>query len=87
MPDLGFLFGADRAKEQANRAAGVTCSSHDLTFRRSPQQHSKPTSPSLDLALQNSARSSLDNSTSSPLIESSPISFAPAMSAPPGGFS
>ncbi len=91
MPDLGFLFGADRQEKSINgsRAAGGT----DLTFHRCvqahprSQQHSDPTSTSLDLALQTSARSGLDSYRSSSLIESLPISFAPAMSAPPGGYS
>ena len=89
MPDLDFLFGADR-QAKSNNAAGVSA---DLTFRCSvhphprSQQRSQPTSPSLAAALQTSSRNSLDSHRSSPLTESSPLSFAPAMSAPPGGYS
>jgi hypothetical protein len=94
MPELGFLFGGER-QASIVRAAAVTPTSstpgqleHPTSFRRAlPQHPSKPRTPSLDLALQNSARSSLDSHRSSPLIETSPISFAPAMSAPPGGYS
>ncbi len=94
MPDLGFLFGGER-QASIVRAAAVTPTpskpgqpEHPISFRRALTQHpSKPRTPFLDLALQNSARSSLDSHRTSPLIETSPISFAPAMSAPPGGYS
>lgn len=88
-PELGdfrFLFGENLAVTSGNPPLTP------LTTRRSAHSHHPPPQysssfPSLNLALQDSARSSLDSHRSSLLHEASPISFAPIMSAPPAGYS
>jgi hypothetical protein len=79
-----LLFGEQPRSRQASTSAQVA---QFKTPRHSQHTSNSTTSATLDVALQRSARNSLDDCRPSLLNDASSVSFAPSMSAPPGGYS
>lgn len=79
-----WLFGEQPRRRQAPTSDQVA---HAKAPHHSHHTNTPTTLSTLDTALQRSARSSLDHTRTSILTDASPVSFAPTMSAPPGGHS
>lgn len=84
---VGVGVGSGAAASRSSSSQVLASGAHHIQITPASQYHPAPHSQPLDLALQNSARSSIESGRSDLLEDPVPLSFAPTMAAPPAGYS
>lgn len=87
-PHFEFLIGRQEdSSDSIGSSQDLASITHSQATVTTQHQHIPPSQQPLEEALSISARNSLEADSTSLLQEPSPLNFAPAMAAPPGGYS